>query len=69
MNCFIHWHAYVLLNYMPTYLNIYLYLYIWASLVAQKVKNPLVMRETWVDLWVGKIPWRRTWQPTPVFLA
>ena len=20
------------------------------------------------DLWVGKIPWRRTWQPTPVFL-
>ena len=21
------------------------------------------------DLWVGKIPWRRKWQPTPVFLA
>ena len=20
------------------------------------------------DLWVGKIPWRRSWQPTPVFL-
>ena len=20
------------------------------------------------DLWVGKIPWRREWQPTPVFL-
>jgi len=20
-------------------------------------------------LWVGKIPWRRKWQPTPVFLA
>ena len=20
------------------------------------------------DLWVGKIPWRRIWQPTPVFL-
>jgi len=19
--------------------------------------------------WVGKIPWRRKWQPTPVFLA
>ena len=19
------------------------------------------------DPWVGKIPWRRTWQPTPVF--
>ena len=21
-----------------------------------------------VDPWVGKIPWRRKWQPTPVFL-
>ena len=26
------------------------------------------MRETWVDPWVGKIPWRRAWQVTPVFL-
>ena len=24
--------------------------------------------ETWVDPWVGKIPWRRARQPTPVFL-
>ena len=21
-----------------------------------------------LDPWVGKIPWRRAWQPTPVFL-
>ena len=28
------------------------------------VKNPPAMRETWF----GKIPWRRAWQPTPVFL-
>ena len=21
-----------------------------------------------LDLWVGKIPWRRKWQPTPIFL-
>ena len=21
----------------------------------------------WFDLWVGKIPWSRAWQPTPVF--
>ena len=34
-----------------------------ASLVAQTVKNPPVMRETWG----GKIRWRRGWQPTPVF--
>ena len=39
--------------------------YSWASLVSQLVKNPPAMRETWV----GKIPWRRRWQPTPVFLA
>ena len=38
--------------------------YSWASLVAQMVKNPPAMWETWV----GKIPWRRAWQPTPVFL-
>ena len=23
---------------------------------------------TMFDPWVGKIPWRRKWQPTPVFL-
>ena len=37
--------------------------YSWASLVAQMVKNP-----PGFDPWVGKIPWRRAWQPTPVFL-
>ena len=26
------------------------------------------MRETWVRSWVGKIPWRKEWLPTPVFL-
>ena len=41
--------------------------YSWASLVAQLVKNPLAMWETGFNPWVGKIPWRRKWQPTPVF--
>ena len=41
--------------------------YSWASLVAQLVKNPLAMRETWVDTWVGKIPWRRERLPNLVF--
>ena len=40
-----------------------------ASLVAQMVKNLLALQETWFDPWVGKIPWKRAWQPTPVFLA
>jgi len=26
-------------------------------------------RENWVYPWVGKIPQRRAWQPTPVFLS
>ena len=40
----------------------------WASLVAQLEKNPPVMQETRFDPWVGKIRWRRAWQPTPAFL-
>ena len=35
-----------------------------ASLVAQLVKNPPAMQETWFDPWVGKIPWRRERLPT-----
>ena len=37
------------------------------SLVAQSVKNPPAVR-TWFYACVGKIPWRRAWQSTPVFL-
>ena len=36
----------------------------WGSLVAQLVKNPPAMRETWVHPWVGKIRWRRERLPT-----
>ena len=39
-----------------------------ASLVDQRVKNLPATLETWVWSWVRKIPWRREWQPTPVFL-
>ena len=42
--------------------------YFWASLVAQRVKNLPAMQETWVQSLGWKIPWRRAWQPTPVFL-
>ena len=43
----------------------------WASLVDQWEKNPPAMQEPrrcGFDPWVGKIPWRRSWQPTPIFL-
>ena len=39
-----------------------------ASLVAQMVKNLPAMRETWVPSLGQEDPWRREWQPTPVFL-
>ena len=33
------------------------------------IKNPLANAgNAGFDPWVGKIPWRRAWQPTPVFL-
>ena len=42
----------------------YPFWYSWASLVAQMVKNPPAIG---FYPWVGKIPWRRAWQPTPLF--
>ena len=38
-----------------------------ASLMAQWVKNSPAIQET-QEPWVKKIPWRRAWQPTPIFL-
>ena len=35
--------------------------------MTQLVKNPPAMRETWVDTWVGNIPWRKERLPVPVF--
>ena len=46
-----------------------LHLYIkWASLVAQLVKKYACNARDQVRSWVGKIPWSRVHQPTPVFL-
>ena len=38
-------------------------------LIAQLVKNLPAMQETWARFLGRKIPWRRKWQPTPVFLS
>ena len=43
----------------------------WASLVAPWKRISLQCkrcRKHWFDPWIRKIPWRREWQPTPVFL-
>ena len=39
-----------------------------ASLVAQTVKNLPAIQKTGFAPWVRKIPWRREWQPTQIFL-
>ena len=39
-----------------------------ACLIVQSVKNLPAMQETRIWFLVGKIPWRRKRQPTPVFL-
>ena len=43
-----------------------------ASLVSQLVKKPSCQgrrhKRHGFDPWVGKIPWKRKWQPSPVFL-
>ena len=44
---------------------------IWVSQVVLVVKNPAANAgdlRLGFDPWVRKIPWRRPWQPTPVFL-
>ena len=44
----------------------------WASQVAPVIKNPPVdageIKRCGFDPWVGKVPWRRDWQPISVFL-
>ena len=46
--------------------------YLGASQVAPVVKNTPAnasrRKRHGFDPWVGKIPWRKAWQPTPVFL-
>ena len=38
-------------------------------MVTQTVKNwPAIGGRPGFDLWVGEIPWRRKWLPTPIFL-
>ena len=54
----------VCILYFPYYVCIYTYV----SLVVQLVKHLPAIQEPGFNPWVGKTPWRREWQPTPVFL-
>ena len=41
--------------------------YSWASLMARSVKNLPAIGRPGFNPWVRKVPWRRAWQPIPVF--
>ena len=45
-----------------------LYTVLRASLVAQMVKNLPATQRPGFNPWIGKIPWKREWLPTPLFL-
>ena len=50
--------------------SVYIYTHIYGTSKALLVKNLLADTEDMrhrLDPWVGKIPWRRAWQPSPVF--
>ena len=53
------------------YTYIYL-LYIWSHVDfpcgSDGKESACIAKNPGFDLWFGKIPWRREWQPTPVFL-
>ena len=42
---------------------------LWASLIpARMIENPPTLQRLGFNSWVGKTPWKREWQPTPIFL-
>ena len=45
-----------------------MYVFMWGLLDGRVVKTPLASVGDGFNPWVGKILWRRKWQPTPVFL-
>jgi len=61
---YIYLHIYIYL-----YIYRYIYIYIGAFLNGKESTcNIGNLQEKWVRSLFGKIPWRRKWQPMPVFL-
>ena len=57
--------------YIYIYIYIYMHIHIFTdrtSPAAPMVKNLSTVQETRFNSWARKIPWRRKWQPTQIFL-
>ena len=53
---------------VPPWEAMYVHTHTHGFLGAQMVRNPLWCRRLSFHPWIGKIPWRREWLPTPVFV-
>ena len=68
---FIFIHLHVIIFILFPFISLLLLIVKTASQVAQQQRTHRLSRRCRrhrFDPWVGKIPWRRKWQPTPVFL-
>ena len=55
-------------SFFSWYLSVLIKYIYWIPLLTQLVKNRLQCRRPQFNSWVRKFPWRREWQPIPVFL-
>ena len=51
-----------------TYTHTYIYVYMGFPGDSDVKEFACNARKPGFDSWVGKVPWRTSWQPTPVFL-
>ena len=62
---YIYIHAYIYIHNLSIYICMYILGLPWWL---RGKESTCQCRRHRFDPWVGKIPWRRKWQPTPVFL-
>ena len=67
--------VYIYIYIYNTHIHVHMYIFTYirgfpgASVVKNLPAIPETCRRRRFDAWVAKIPWRRKWQPTPVFLS
>ena len=54
--------------YYSMYISMYFTNHYWLPRCPSGKEPNYQCKRCWFDPWVKKIPWRRKWQPTPVFV-